>query len=266
MPEPTPLRPPHPSARPGSLAHNPALVLTAIKDTPAEEQRQNGSAASATHRDLNQIIARARDDIKRLRAELTRHEGQMADILRERDDLQERYTHLYDNFVEAVHMAADEEVRQAAHHLRDEPAAIPALFAPIQESIISWAEKQQAEREAVLRQKLDIVEQQAALIRQDLLAEQEALQAARAKLDQDRQTMLAQLKARETALHVRWVAKAWATAAVMFLALPALQVYLLLQKASGWNLIIIPTTICLTLTAVINLVRARARPVQKKAK
>jgi hypothetical protein len=266
MPEPTPLRPPHAAARHGALAHNPSLVLTAVKDTPAEQQRHDGSAASSTHRDLNQIIARARDDIKRLRDELTRHEAQMADIVHERDDLQQHYTHLYDNFVEAVHMAADEEVRQAAHNLRAEPGRIPALFTPIQESIITWSDKQQAEREAVLRQKLDIVEQQAALIRQDILAEQEALQAEREKLDQDRHTMLAQFKARETGLRVRWVAKAWATAAVMFLVLPALQVDLLLQKASGWNLIIIPTTICLTLTAVINLVRARARPVQKKAK
>ncbi len=266
MPEPTPLRPPHQAARTGALAPGSSLVLTAIKDTPPAEQQHNGSAASATHRDLNQIIARARDDIKRLRDDLTRHETQMADIQHERDALQQRYSHLRDNFIEAVHMAADDEVRQAAHSLRVEPGRIPALFEPIQESIITWAGKQQAEREAALRQKLDLVEQQAALIRQDILAEQEALQADREKLAQDRQTMLAQFKARETWLQTRWLVKAWGTAAVMFLALPALQVYLLLQKASGWNLIIIPTTICLTLTALINLVRARARPTPKKAK
>lgn len=267
MPEPTPLRPPRPAARNGAHPASPALVLTAVKDAPpSEQQRHTGSAASNTHRDLNQIIARARDDIKRLREDLTRHETQMAAVVHERDELAQHYSHLYDNFIEAVHLAADEEVVQAAHSLRVEPARIPALFEPIQEAIIAWTERQQAEREAILRQKLDIVEQQAALIRADLVAEREALQADRAKLDQDRQTMLAQLKARETALQNRWVVKAWGTAAVMFLVLPALQVYLLLQKASGWNLIIIPTTICLTLTALINLVRARARPVPKKAK
>ncbi len=265
LPEPTPPRPAHQPPRDGKLAASPAFVLTAVKDAAPEHQR-SGSAASNTHHDLNQIIARARDEIKRLREELTHHETQIAAIIHERDDLQQRYDHLRDNFMEAVHMAADEEVLQAARSLRGSPGVIPSLFEPIQASIIAWAEQQQAEREAVLRQKLHMVEQQAALIRQELIHEREALQADRETFAQERQTLIAQFKSRETWLQHRWLAKAWGTAAVMFLVLPAIQVYLLLQKASGWNLIIIPTTICLTLTALINLARSRTRPTSPKPK
>ncbi|HEU5367147.1 MAG TPA: hypothetical protein VFU69_01735 [Ktedonobacterales bacterium] len=221
--------------------------------------RSNGSAASSIHRDLNQIIARARADIRHLREELARHEAQTAEIARERDELQQRYTHLYDNFVEAVHLAADEEVRRAAHQLQVTPERIPALFEPIQEAIIQWAAEQQAERAAELRQKVAIVEQQAALIRQELIEEREALQAERERFTQERATFTAYMKSRETWLHHRWVVKAWGTAGVMFLVLPALQFYLLYLHASVLNIIIIPTTICLTLTALINLVRARRR-------
>lgn len=244
----------------------PSLVLTAIRDAAPREHHHNGSASSSTHRDLNQIIARAREDIKHLREELARHEAQIVAIVHERDDLRQHYTHLYDNFIEAVHLAADEEVRQAAQSLRVTSGQIPPLFEPIQEAITAWADSQQAEREAVLRQKLDTVEQQAAIIRQELTREREALQADHEKLAQDRQTWTAQFKERETWLQHRWLVKAWGTAAVMFLVLPALQVYLLLQKASGWNLIIIPTTICLTLTALIMLARSRKKPTPQKAK
>jgi chromosome segregation ATPase len=221
--------------------------------------QHNGSAASNTHRDLNQIIAHAREDIRHLREERSRHEAQIAEIARERDEIQQHYAHLYENFVEAVHMAAEEEVRRAAQQLQTTPDHIPALFEPIQESIIGWTAKQQAEREAELRQKVATVEQQAALIRQELIEEREALKAEREKFSQERQTFTAYMKARETGLHHRWVVKAWGTAGVMFLVLPALQFYLLLQNASVLNIIIIPTTICLTLTALINLVRARRR-------
>ncbi len=229
--------------------------------------RSNGSAASSIHRDLNQIIARARADIRHLREELARHEAQTADIARERDELQQRYAHLYDNFVEAVHLAADEEVRRTASQLQVKPECIPALFAPIQDAIIQWAAEQQAERAAELRQKVASVEQQAALIRQELIDEREALQAERERFTRERQTFLAYMKTRETGLRNRWVVKAWGTAAVMFLVLPALQFYLLSLKASVLNIIIIPSTICLTLTALINLVRARKnadKPIQKQ--
>ncbi len=261
-----------PAARPSRTAYqftgpdhplaSPARLLTVVKDAPVAD----GHPPSNVHRDLNQIIARAREDIRHLREDLTRHETQIAAIVQERDELQQRYTHLYDNFVESVHMAADEEVRQAAHSLRVTPGRLPALFEPIQEAITHWADKQQAEREAALRQKLETVEQQAAVIRQELLLEQEALQAERDTFTQDRQTWSAHMKTREAGLRHRWLAKAWGAAAIMFLVLPALQAYLLLQKASGWNLIIIPTTICLTLTALITLARSRNKPVLPKPK
>jgi chromosome segregation ATPase len=235
--------------------------------SPAPPPTQNtGRAASSIHRDLNQIIARAREDIRHLREELARHEVQIAEIVHERDEIQQRYTQLYDNFVEAVHLAAEEEVQRAAQRLHATPDHIPTLFEPIQESIIQWTARQQAEREAELRQKVAIVEQHAALIRQELIEEREALKAERERFTQQRQTFTAYMKARETGLRNRWVVKAWGTAAVMFLVLPALQFYLLHLKASVLNIIIIPTTICLTLTALINLVRARKnadKPPQK---
>ncbi len=241
-----------------------SLLPTAIKDTFASERRQSASSAPGhAHRDLTQIIARAREDIKHLREELSRHEIQIAHIRHERDDLEQRYTHLYDNFLEAVHAAAEEEVRQAAYTLRITPGRIPRLFEPIQESLTHWLEKQQAEREAALRQKLETVEQQAAIIRQELTREREALNAEREKFAQERQTFTAHMKTRETALQNRWLVKAWSTAAVMFLVLPALQVYLLTQNADTWTIIIIPTTTCLVLTALINLVRSRKKPPAK---
>ncbi len=248
-------------------ASGPSRARSAVKDPETSEQpAPNGSATHHVQRDLNQIIARARADIRHLREELTRHETQIAAIIQERDDIQERYNHLYNNFVEAVHMAADEEVLQAAHSLRATPGRLPALFAPIQESIIHWAEQQLAEREAALRQKVETIELQATVIRQELLLEQEALQLEREKFAQERQNFTAHMKSREAALQHRWVVKAWGTAGVMFLVLPALQVYLLLEKAGPWSIIIIPTTICLTLTALINLVRARRRPATPQAK
>jgi hypothetical protein len=255
-------RPPAPGVSPAS----PARVFTTGEDagpaTPAHHHNGNGSAPSAahvTHRDLNQIIARAHADLSHLREELTRHKAQIATIIQERDELQQQYAHLRENYVEAVHLAADEAVRRAAESLRATPGSLPALFAPIHESIIQWSAQQQAEREAVLRQKLETIEQQAATIRQELLLERETLQAERERLAQERATLIAQFKAREAGLQHRWLAKAWGTAGIMFLVLPALQFYLLTQHASSMNIIIIPTTICLTLTLLINFARARKK-------
>ncbi len=261
-----PARTNKPPSGPGNLQASASILPITIKDSIASGQRHHAAnTASNTHRDLNQIIARAREEIKRLREELSRHEAQMAAIIHERDELQQRYTQLYENFLEAIHIAAEEEVRQAAHQLRATPGRIPKLLEPIREAITHWLEEQQAEREATLRQKLATVEQQAAIIRQELIHEQEALQAERERFTQERQTFNAHMKTRETALQHRWLAKAWGTAAVMFLVLPALQVYLVTQKAGTWNIIIIPTTTCLVLTALINLVRARKKPAPKKS-
>ena len=252
----------HHPAGTSTLESGSALTSTAIKD---RGHGQASGATSNTHRDLNQIIARAREEMRHLREELSRHEAQIASIARERDDIQQHYSHLRDNFMESVHFAAEEEILKTVHDLREAPGRIPKLLEPLQESITFWLDRQQAEREAILRQKVEIVEQQAAIIRQELIQEREALQIEREKFTLERQTFTAQMKAREAWLQHRWLAKAWSTAAVMFLILPALQVYLWLQKADTLNIIIIPTTTCLVLTALINLVRARKRPPAKKS-
>jgi chromosome segregation ATPase len=244
--------------------HELAGEHTSISETPPWRRPNTSQATANTHRDLNQIIARAREEIRHLREELTRHEAQSAHVAQERDEIQQQYTHLYENFLEAVHLAAEEDVRQAEHQLRTTPQRIPKLFESIQEAIIDWLTKQQAEREAALRQKLATVEQQAAIIRQELLHERETLNAAREKFALERQTFTMHMKTRETWLQNRWLVKAWGTAAVMFLVLPALQIYLVLQKASTWNIIIIPTAICLVLTALINLAQSRKKPASKK--
>lgn len=258
-----PVRTHHHSSDPSTSEPGPALASTAIKDRAQGQATSN--ATSNTHRDLNQIIARTREEMRHLREELSRHETQIASIARERDDIQQHYTHLRDNFMESVHFAAEAEILKTAHDLREAPGRIPELLEPLQESLTSWLDKQQAEREAVLRQKVEMVEQQAAIIRQELIQDREALNAEREKFTQERQTFLAQMKAREAWLQHRWLAKAWSTAAVMFLVLPALQVYLWLQKADTLNIIMIPTTTCLVLTALINLVRARKRPPTKNS-
>lgn len=252
----------HPTG-PGAPESGPTLAATATRDRG--HGQASSSATSNTHRDLNQIIARAREEMRHLREELSRHEAQIASIARERDDIQQHYTQLRDNFLESVHFAAEEEIFKTAQDLREAPGRIPKLLEPLQESITFWLDRQQAEREASLRQKVEIVEQQAAIIRQELIQEREALNAEREKFTLERQTFTAQIKAREAWLQHRWLAKAWSTAAVMFLALPALQVYLWLQKADSLTIIIIPTTTCLVLTALINLVRARKKPPAKKS-
>jgi hypothetical protein len=253
----------HHPTDPSAPEPGPVLTATAIKDRG--HGQASSSATSNTHRDLNQIIARAREEMRHLREELSRHEAQIASIARERDDIQQHYTHLRDNFMESVHFAAEEEILKTAHDLRETPGRIPKLLEPLQESITFWLDRQQAEREAILRQKVEIVEQQAAIIRQELIQERETLNAAREKFTLERQTFSAQMKAREAWLQHRWLAKAWSTAAVMFLVLPALQVYLWLQKADTLNIIIIPTTTCLVLTALINLVRSRKKPPTKNS-
>jgi hypothetical protein len=252
----------HPSSPSNSQASSfplPPVLPAAIKHTePSEPRPHTSSASSNTHRDLAQIIARAREEIRHLREELSRHEAQIARTAQERDQIQLDYAHLRDSFMEAVHMAAEEQILKTTHDLQE--GRIPQLLEPLRESLTFWLAKQQAEREAVIRQKLETVERHAAIIRQELIREREALNAEREKFAQERQTFLAQMKARETWLQNRWLVKAWGTAAVMFLVLPALQVYLVTQKAGLWNIIIIPTTICLVLTALINLARSRNKP------
>ncbi|GEM_PF-2359292 len=228
---------------------------------PPLTQPQNASAAPHnTHHDLNRIIARAREDIRHLREELTHHEAEVAKIARERDEIQRQYTHLYTNFLEAVHLAAEDEIRQLGQSLRAAPQRLPKLLEPLYESLTLWLDKEQAEREMILRQKVEHAVKQADALRQQLIQEQETLKAEREKIVQQRQELNAQIKTRETWLKNRWFAKTWGTTALMFLILPAFQIYLLLEKAGDWNIILIPTTTCLVLTGLISLVRSRKKP------
>ena len=242
---------------------SPSSLATAEIASPGQRAGAH-DPASNTHHDLNQILARAREEIRRLREELAKHEAQASQIAKERDEVRQQYMSLYDNFLETVHIAAEEEIRQTAYNLRATPGRIPKRFEPLQESITSWVDRQQAERETVLRQKLETVEQQAEAIRQELMREQETLNVEREKIAQDRQALNVQIKTREMWLKNRWFARAWATSSLMFLILPALQIYLLAQKADSWNLIIIPTTICLILTGLISFARSRRRPAPQK--
>lgn len=228
---------------------------------PPLTQRQSSSTHNGnTHHDLNQIIARAREDIRHLREELALHEAQVARIAQERDEMQQQYARLYSNFLEAVHLAAEEEIRQTGQSLKASPERIPKLLEPVYESLALWLDTQQTEREMVLRHKIAMIEQQAQAIRQELIHEREVLNTEHEQITQQRQALNIQAKARETWLKNRWFARAWGTSVLMFLILPALQVYLLLQRASNWNVILIPTTICLVLTGLISLVRARKKP------
>jgi hypothetical protein len=260
-PTPAPASTSKQSPDPDKAQSRPYIPPTATQDSAASEHHHKpGSAASYTHRDLNQIIARVHEDIEHMREKEINYQAQIDKLTQERDETEQRYNHLCANFTETMHINADEKIRRAAESLKETPGQIPQLFEPIQESITSWLATQQAEREAVLQQKLERVEHQAAILRQELIADRKALDAERKKFAQERQTALDQMKARETWLQHRWVLKAWGTAAVMFLVLPAFQAFLLIQKADTLNIIIIPTVSCLVLTALINLVRARKRP------
>lgn len=241
----------------------PFISPATSKDSAVSEQQKPGSAATSTHRNLNRIIARALEDIEYMQEKQASYQAQIDTLTQERDEIEQRYTHLLADFRETIHMNADEKIRRAAESLRETPGQIPPLFEPIQETITHWLANQQAEREAVLQQKLQTVEHQAAIIRQELIADQKALAAERDKFAHERQATLEQMKTRETWLQHRWVIKAWSTAVVMFLVLPAFQVFLLIQKADTLSIIIIPTAACLVITAVINLVRARKRPSAK---
>lgn len=229
--------------------------------TLPNQHRSSDSANTETHQDFAQIIARAREEIRRLRQELTKLEMDAAAIGHERDALQQKYQTLYDTFLEATHVAASEEIRQAAIDLQANPECIPALLEPIYDAITHWHEAQQAEREKMLVHKLATIEQQAERIREEFLQERQALNTERDKLMQQRQALHDQIKARETGLRNRWFAKAWAASVIMFLVLPVFQIYLLTQKASPLNVIIIPSVLCLAVLGVISFVRARKRPV-----
>ena len=78
---------------------------------------------------------------------------------------------------------------------------------------------------------------------------------------QEHQALDDQIKARENGLRNRWFVQAWAASVIMFLILPALQIYLLTQKAGPVSSIIIPTVLCLAVIGVISFVRARRRPI-----
>lgn len=248
----------HNRPAPQEVSH---ILPQGIAHLPPLTQRQNTSTPNgSTHHDLTLIIARAREDIRHLREELTRHEAQVARITQERDEIQQQYAHLYTNFLEAVHLAAEEEVRQTGQSLRANPERIPKLLEPVYESLTLWLDTQQTEREMVLRQRIATMEQQGQAIRQELIHERVVLDTERKQLAQRRQALHSQVKTRETWLKHRWFARAWGASVLMFLILPALQVYLLLEKASNWDIILIPTTICLVFTGLISLVRARKKP------
>jgi hypothetical protein len=229
--------------------------------TLPSQHRSSDSTKIETHQDFARIIARAREEIRRLRQELTKLELDAAAIGQERDELQQKYQTLYDTFLEATHVAASEEIRQAAIDLQANPERIPTLLEPIYDAITRWHETQQAEREQMLVLKLATIEKQAEHIREEFLQERQALNTERDKLMQQRQTLHDQIKARETGLRNRWFAKAWAASVIMFLVLPVLQIYLLTQKAGPLNAIIIPSVLCLAVLGVISFVRARKRPV-----
>jgi hypothetical protein len=237
-------------------------LTTQTLTAPLPNQHHASDAAKAeTHPDFAQIIGRAREEIRRLRQELTKLEMDAASIGQERDALQQKYQTLYDTFLETTHVAAGEEIRQAARELQANPERIPDLLAPIYDAITRWHETQQAEREQLLILKLATIEKQAERMREEFLQERQTLNAERDKLMQQRQTLHDQIAARETGLRNRWFAKAWAASAIMFLVLPLLQIYLLTQKASPLSIIITPTVLCLAVLGVISFVRARKRPV-----
>ena len=229
--------------------------------TLPNQHRSSDSAKTETHQDFAQIIARAREEIRRLRQELTKLEMNAAAIGQERDALQQKYQTLYDTFLDTTHVAAGEEILQAARDLQTNPEHIPALLEPIYDAITRWHETQQAEREQALVLKLATIEKQAEHIREEFLQERQALNAERDKLMQQRQALQDQIKARETGLRNRWLAQSWAASTIMFLVLPALQIYFLTQKASPLSIIITPTVLCLAVLGVISFVRARKRPV-----
>jgi DNA repair exonuclease SbcCD ATPase subunit len=229
----------------------------------ANQLQQTDAAREEARQDLAQIIGRARTEIKRLRQELARLETHAAALTQERDEIQQRYNDLYDTFLETVHVAAEEEIRQAARELQATPERVPNLLAPIYAALTHWHETQQAEREHILAQKLAAIEKLAEALREELQQERQALTTEQEKLIQQRQALHDQHKLREANIRNRWFAKTWITTTLMFLVLPALQIYLLTQKASPLNIIIIPTTLCLAVIGLISFVRARKKPVSK---
>lgn len=236
----------------------PAQTTTATRPS---QHHSSDSTRTEIHPDFAQIIARAHEETRRLRQALTRLEIDAASIGQERDALQQKYQTLYDTFLEANRAAASEEIQQAARELQANPEHIPALLEPIYGAISQWHEAQQAEREQALILRLAAIERQAEHLREGFLQERQTLNAERDKLMQERQTLHDQIKARENGLRKRWFAQAWGASVIMFLILPALQIYLLTQKASPLSSIIIPSVLCLAVIGVISFVRARRRPV-----
>src|SRR5690348_15817029 len=54
----------------------------------------------SVHRDLHQIIARAREEIHHLREQRTKMEADAAALIQERDDIAQRYAELEQHFLE----------------------------------------------------------------------------------------------------------------------------------------------------------------------
>lgn len=242
-----------------SPSHFPTRPI-ALHTRAASQHQQTEAEKDEARQDLAQIIGRARAEIKRLRQELVKLETHAVAITQERDEIQQRYQDLYDTFLETVHVAAEEEIKQAAMELQATPEYLPSLLAPIYGALTHWHETQQAEREHLLLQKLAAIEKHAEAMREELLKERQALNTERKQIVQQRQALHDQIKLREAGIRNRWFAKTWITTIFMFLILPALQIYLLTQKASTLSIIIIPTTLCLAVIGLISFVRARKKP------
>jgi len=237
---------------------------TTLDTLPTGQRQQTEAEKEEVRQDLAQIIGRARAEIKRLRQELAKLESHAAALTQERDEIQQRFQDLHDTFMDTVHVAVEDEIHQAASEMQITPERIPSLLAPIYGALTHWHETQQAEREHFLLQKLEDIEKHANILHEELLKERQALNAEREKLMQQRQELHDQIKLRETNLRTRWFAKAWMTSLAMFLVLPALQIYLLTQKAGNWSIIVIPTTICFAIIGLISFVRARKKPAPPK--
>ncbi len=238
----------------------PATDSSAAQPSLTSRHQLYSSEKGEAHHDLAHIIAHAREETRHLRQELTRLEANAARIAQERDAIEQKYKDLYSAFLEAVHIAVEKEVRQAAQELQAKPDRLPPLLEPVYDAITRWHNEQLAEREQALLQKLSAIELQAEHIRKELLQERQVLNTERDKLLQERQVLYTQIKAREAALRHRWFAKTWATSSLLFLILPLLQIYLLVEKASAWSIILIPTSICLALAGMIQFARARKKP------
>src|ERR1051326_1058137 len=87
LPVARPSRPAYHVAEPEHALASQARLLSVVEHLPgAEGQSGNGHPPGNVHRDLNQIIARAREDIRHLREELTRHEAQIATIVQRSEE------------------------------------------------------------------------------------------------------------------------------------------------------------------------------------